>query len=143
MRDVRKKLVLPKRKVRLVKPELGPTERRWMSWESNGFEALTVLQENNSTAFDILVNVMGMGDAVWVQFAKNIDDMNIRGEQIGIAFLYAQRDLNSLIELVNERSKHLVDYINAKWKRAFMERAVTAGAHKRMHKKIYIPPNVR
>lgn len=116
------------------------TTRKWMSWKGNAFEAITALQENNNEAFNILVDIVGLGDNVFNEVAQNLDDMNIRGEQIVLAYQYAGKKQDSFIEMVNNRIPAMIEHVNAQWPKAFMERAVPSGAHKYMHKKIITPP---
>lgn len=125
----------------------APTERRWMTHKhaERMFEVLTVMQEGDNKAFDILMEIFEKrADAGFHKVATALDDMNIRGAQIVIAKQFTTT-VDQLCEIAlnpqHGKRAAMIEAINRNWNKAFMERAVPSGAHKWMHKKIATVPN--
>ena len=84
-------------------------ERRRMSLEDN---PIVVMSEGNPGATTVLVkfvqdDIMGLFDIL------NLDDMNIRGSQIWLAYKdYCGEDMELLKELVKGRDAGLVEAVN-------------------------------
>jgi hypothetical protein len=124
---------------KLIRPSKGPvkpvvTERKKLITKKNALAALTIMAEGDNTSFDILIDVLGMGDETFNDFVRTANDMNIRGEQIDIAHKYCGCSITELTETVAKCDAELVEYLNSNWKKAYIEQAVTSGAHENGHK---------
>lgn len=77
-------------------------------------DPLLVLSEGNSSATMVLMNFLEKEeDLIGFVNMLNLDDMNIRGAQIWLAFKdYCGQDIDLLMKLVSERDADLVENVN-------------------------------
>lgn len=84
--------------------------REKITFNSSTIEVMTIMSENNFGAADILLKMLE-NDCMFSIF--NLDDMNIRGEQIWYGYKnVCGEDFDIFIQTVNERSEDFVKKIN-------------------------------
>ena len=101
-----------------------PQVRHTLSELMSPEEAVEEMVEENEPALHVLTEIINkhkMPEAVIL----DLDDMNIRGEQIQIGLQVCEGSIKKFVELVLARSQWLVDEIN---KECLRHKAVTSGA---------------
>jgi hypothetical protein len=102
------------------------TKRKNLNISSPAVDILTTMAEGNPGAIRVLTELMRKQSGM--ETILNLDDMNIRGGQIWIAYSdYADSDLGKLIVAASQRKAELVAMVNQECA-AFGEIAVVAGA---------------
>ncbi len=94
-------------------------------------EIISTMSEDNTIAKEILCNCMQEFASTWkyIEWLIVLDDMNIRGNQIQIAYEnYATGDIKMLIKGIENRDPNIVDLINSAY--VFEERACLSGAER-------------
>jgi hypothetical protein len=92
----------------------------------SGMDLAVVMSEGNPGAMSVLSQLMLKIEDLTV--ILGLDDMNIRGSQIWVAFKdFAGEDIEKLKEAVKSRNKDLVDIVNKECA-SYGEIAVTSGA---------------
>src|SRR3546814_7813893 len=56
----------------------------------------------------------------WSSDVCSSDLMNIRGEQIVLAFAFCNNDVQTFTRDIRKRSVDMIDAVNSQWKKAFM-----------------------
>jgi hypothetical protein len=110
----------------LAKKWPGKTSRQRLPVTSNILMLLDPMTEGSSTAYNILMDAMAQGSDMGV-LITNLNDMNIRGEQIVRAFKHCGRDIETFEGRVLSRSLRMVKAVNVHPDNV-IERAVTKGA---------------
>lgn len=94
-------------------------------------EVVTVLSDGTENARFVLEGILEETDdeevtlGIWL----TLDDMNMRGNQIWVAFAgFAQGDMEFFQVAILSRSQDMVDYVNARQDPNFPYQAVTSGA---------------
>ncbi len=96
------------------------------------FDMLLLMSEGNPGAAIVLSRIMNKYDAGTMSIF-DLDDMNIRGAQIWVAFKYVcNEDLDMLCEKIKKRDLSMVEAINKEMSRnpAYKWLAVQRGASK-------------
>lgn len=93
-------------------------------------EAVEEIVEKNEAALEVVTEIVNKHVAP-SSVLLDLDDMNIRGEQIQIGVKACGGDVKLFVELVIARSQFLVDEINKEYTR---HKAVTQGASFRRNK---------
>lgn len=76
-------------------------------------DALVKMAEGNPGAATVLRSIMEAQPVMGIGTVLDLDDMNIRGSQIWVAYKdHCRQDLQELIRLVNERDPGLVATVN-------------------------------
>lgn len=115
------------------------SKRKQLPKKSNSLVALQELSEGDNKAFDILTDVMMLGEKIFTDCCEALNDMNMRGPQIVHAFdLGASWNFPDFVQRLNTRPPGIVSGVNNIYKGA--ERAVERGAHDHMHIK---PPKTK
>lgn len=98
--------------------------RHTLNHEMSPEEAVEQMVEDNDPALYVLTEIINKHVAPEAVLL-DLDDMNIRGEQIQIGIKACGGDIKLFVERVTARSRFLVDEINKECSR---HKAVTAGA---------------
>lgn len=110
-----------------------PTSRTQLPKTQNTMLIIERMAGGSNAAFNILTDLMAYHFDYMVPTITHLDDMNMRGDQIAIAFSYAG-DLRNLIELARARDKGMIGAVNSGYKKSKEEKAITRGAHLYGHK---------
>lgn len=95
-------------------------------------DMLHVMSEGNPGGLNVLMNLMKRDDGLLT--ILNLDDMNIRGRQIWVAFKdHCGQDMDKLVQDASNRDQDMVGTVNAECVYendfgSFTERAVESGA---------------
>ncbi len=98
--------------------------RHTLSEDMSPEEAVEEMVEDNEPALHVMTEIINKHKIPHVVLL-DMDDMNIRGEQIQIGVNACNGDIKLFVELVIARSQFLVDEIN---KECLRHRAVRSGA---------------
>jgi hypothetical protein len=112
------------------------TERTQLPFKVDLFECFTLMAESHGPAFDMMFDMVGVLQDATGEVLQDLNDMNIRGEQMPLALKFAGDNLHRLAALAKERNKALVAYVNENYNYPGLELAVTSGAHRNGHKPI-------
>lgn len=107
------------------------TLRQKLNRSAGKFGLIFEIGEDNIGAINILKNITASkGDNQLLETLFDLDDMNIRGEQIWVGFTYhCERDLDVFIEKVRARDPAMVETINnIMGKEPSAPKAITFGA---------------
>ena len=74
-------------------------------------DSLPLLHEGNKIAEEIIKKILRRGD-VFSLILLDMDDMNIRGEQVCVAYAWCQQNLDLLYRDVKKRCPKLVRAVN-------------------------------
>lgn len=89
-------------------------------------EMLLKMAEGNPGGLNVCMQIMQKGNPLVL---LDLDDMNIRGSQLWVAFKdFAKHDIDVLIKASFDRSQALVDAVNAEIRNTGGHRAVVTGA---------------
>lgn len=78
----------------------------------DAYATVTAMSEGNIGAANVCMKLLEQGIAGFTAIL-DLDDMNMRGEQIWIAYKYhCGQSLSKLIELCRTRDKVMVDHVN-------------------------------
>jgi hypothetical protein len=119
----------------------GKTSRPRLPISTNLFDLLPMMSEDNANAYNIILDHMGAGENVG-ELIINLNDMNIRGEQIVLAHMYCEANGKKLVNVAKWRGSKMVAYVN-KHSKNKDELAVQDGAHAYGHKNVKIKPVAR
>lgn len=125
--EAQEKLVAKKRKT-----WKSPTSRAKLPQTTNSLQLIEDMSEGSTEASNIFFDVMGLRFEKLGALIKNLDDMNIRGKQVDLAFgLYD--DLDKFIDAAERRSSKMVEFVNKHFANVDKEEAVRRGASKYGH----------
>lgn len=108
------------------------TSRKEIDIDGSVFDMLLLMSEGNPSAAIVLSRIMNKCDAGTMSIF-DLDDMNIRGAQIWVAFKYVcNEDLDMLCEKLKKRDPSMVEAINKEMSRnpTYKWLAVQRGASK-------------
>lgn len=108
------------------------TSREEIDIDGSVLDMLLLMSEGNPGAATVLSRIMNKCDAGAMSIF-DLDDMNIRGAQIWVAFKYVcNEDLNMLCEKLKKRDPSMVEAINKEMSRnpTYKWLAVQRGASK-------------
>lgn len=88
------------------------TTRTKLPDNANSLLHIELMSEEDPTAFDALLQAMTEGMGIFTDVVLNLDDMNIRGEQLAWAFTFADNDITTLQGLAVERDPAMIKYVN-------------------------------
>lgn len=89
--------------------------------------AILKMSEGNPGAISVLTQLLQKSENGFMNILS-LDDMNIRGSQIWVAYNdHCRGDLNKLVLCLDERDPALVDAVNACHDTGTNEKAVTSG----------------
>lgn len=90
-----------------------PTQRQPVELDDTTQDLVIKMAEGNPGALTVLCQLMERGMEGLMKIL-DLDDMNMRGSQIWVAFKdYSGQDLSVLIGALHERSQDLVDKVNS------------------------------
>ena len=93
------------------------TSREEINIDGSVLDMLLLMSEGNPGAMTVLSRIMNKCDA-GAMSVFDLDDMNIRGAQIWVAFKYVcNEDLNMLCEKLKKRDPSMVEAINKEMSR--------------------------
>ena len=103
--------------------------RKAITLSMSFMDLMEIIGEGNPGGTRVLADIiasLGMGPGSML--ILNIDDMNIRGEQIWIGYKdHCGEDIDVFIQAIRDRSKDLVDAVNNGYGRSTPEIAVQRG----------------
>lgn len=105
-------------------------ERQYIK-TGNVDEIISIMSEDNAIAADLLHRCLHEFASLWnyIEWLLIMDDMNIRGNQLQIAYEnYAMGDIKMLVKGIENRDSDMVDLINSAY--VFEERACLSGAER-------------
>ena len=112
----------------MPEPRVLPVERQEINLHDTVRDLLCLMSEGNPEALRVLLTLME--DEAGMIFVLHLDDMNIRGSQVWIAFKdYAKEDMPTFVQAIKERSAGMIEVVNAEGLRGnHTHRAVSGGA---------------
>lgn len=105
----------------------NPSARKKIELTDNIDDILAKMAEGDSNALSVL-NELYQFDIFSIKNIFTLDDMNIRGNQIWVAYNYFNKDINIFIEAIAKRDKNMVDFLNQEMLEIDSEKAVRYGA---------------
>ena len=100
--------------------------REKINLNDNTMDILFKMSEGNPGAMAVMNQIIQVQSGKGVFTILELDDMNIRGSQIWIAYKdHCQEDIQKFIKLINKRDQDLVNTVNQNYS---TEIAVTSGA---------------
>jgi hypothetical protein len=88
------------------------TQRQPLALTDSGQDLVLKMSEGNPGAISVLMRLLG-GDPQSVMRILDLDDMNMRGSQIWVAFKdYAGQDLGAFTDALVRRAQEMVDKVN-------------------------------
>jgi len=103
-------------------------ERHEISMTENLLEVVAKMSEGNPGGLHVLMQMVKESPQEAFINILSLDDMNIRGSQIWIAYKnFCGNDLKKLIECIKNRDKKMIDKINEESKRSGIPWLVVEG----------------
>lgn len=88
-------------------------ERKKIELSMTTMDVLLLMGEGNPGALSVLMKLMERGESSILKILT-LDDMNIRGEQIWIAFKdHCKEDLDAFMEAIARRDLAMISTVNA------------------------------
>lgn len=104
-----------------------PKARKPIDLSMTIVDALVVMSEGNPGSITVMTSIMNEDPVTGFMKIMELDDMNIRGEQIWVAYKgYCESDITKLVKCITERSKAMVAKVNEQCLERY--RAVPYGA---------------
>jgi hypothetical protein len=106
--------------------------RKSLALESNLASMANILADGNIGAFTLLLTMARDGDLMDTTLTfLGIDDLNMRGEQVWVAFKHCNNDLPTFINAINKRDQVMIDAVNEQVISPPGERAFSGASFKR------------
>ena len=94
-------------------------ERKEISLMDNFQELVMKMSEGNPGGFNVMMQMAKESQQDAFMQVLSLDDMNIRGSQIWIAYKnFCNSDIKTLIECIKNRDKNMIDKINEESKKS-------------------------
>ena len=94
-------------------------------------DIIVLMSEGNIGALNVLMDIVNKYPADHIIYLLHLDDMNIRGSQIWVAFKdWAGEDLAKLIAGIESRDREMVEWVSSQAGNCGGHAAVVAGASK-------------
>lgn len=106
-----------------------PTAREKITLEDTGLNTIFKMSEGNPGAVKGLTSLIQDDPTNGLMLMLGLDDMNIRGSQIWSAYKhYCNEDIEKFKEVIHNRDKDMVEFVNEHEASVGGEKAVTSGA---------------
>jgi hypothetical protein len=106
--------------------------RKSLTLESNLASMSSILADGNMAAFTLLLSMARDGDYMDTMLTfLGIDDLNLRGEQVYVAFKHCNSDIPTFVEAVGKRDQALIDAVNKQVAVPSGEQAFSGASFKR------------
>lgn len=106
-----------------------PTAREKLTLEENGLSTIFKMSEGNPGAITSLSSLMKDDPMNGFMLMLGLDDMNMRGSQVWTAYkYYCHEDIEKFKEVIHNRDKDMVAFVNEQMASVDAEKAVTSGA---------------
>jgi hypothetical protein len=111
---------------------LSTMARPPISLSDTGFDMAVKMSEGNPGALSVITKVLQNDPEMGIFDLLNLDDMNIRGSQIWVAYKdHCGEDLEQFLDKTRSRDAAMVETVNRECG-SYSEKAVTAGGSNRL-----------
>lgn len=91
---------------------MATTERKEITLNTSTMDVAVIMAEGNPGALNVIIELLKRGPD-GIIYLLHLDDMNIRGSQIWIAFkYYCRHSVAELIECIVNRDEKMIDKVN-------------------------------